>query len=106
MQSIFTENYDPTIEDSYRKTVRLASPSFKSANQQQHVQVEIIDTAGTDQFEAMRELYMKTGDGFMIVYSVTSRASMREAEEIAHQIRRVRNNRHVRPSSLLVCYGV
>lgn len=83
MQSIFVEHYDPTIEDSYRKTHRLASSNT-------NVTVEIIDTAGTEQFEAMRELYLKTGDGFILVYSVTSKASLREAQDIQRQIHRVR----------------
>lgn len=83
MQSIFVEHYDPTIEDSYRKTLRLSSLNTS-------VTVEIIDTAGTDQFEAMRELYLKTGDGFMLVYSVTNKASLREAQDIYKQIYRSR----------------
>lgn len=77
------EHYDPTIEDSYRKTLKLPSSNT-------NVTVEIIDTAGTDQFEAMRELYLKTGDGFILVYSVTSKASLREAQDIYKQIYRVR----------------
>jgi len=30
----------------------------------------VLDTAGQDEFSAMREQYMRTGDGFLIVYSV------------------------------------
>lgn len=83
MQSIFVEHYDPTIEDSYRKTLKLPPSNT-------NITVEIIDTAGTDQFEAMRELYLKTGDGFMLVYSVTSKASLREAQDIYKQIYRIK----------------
>ena len=58
----FLEKYDPTIDDAYRKD------NF-------HVDgelcpLEICDTAGQDQFAATRDLYYKTGDGFLLCYSL------------------------------------
>nr|CAA26131.1 unnamed protein product [Drosophila melanogaster] len=52
VQCIFVEKYDPTIEDSYRKQVKV--------NERQCM-LEIVNTAGTEQFTAMRNLYMKNG---------------------------------------------
>uniref|UniRef100_A0A2I3SHD9 RAP1A n=2 Tax=Pan TaxID=9596 RepID=A0A2I3SHD9_PANTR len=50
VQGIFVEKYDPTIEDSYRKQVEVNC---------QQCMLKILDTAGTGQFTAMRDLYMK-----------------------------------------------
>lgn len=35
------------------------------------LQVEILDTAGQDEYTPLRETFMHTGDGFMLVYSIT-----------------------------------
>jgi len=59
----FVEKYDPTIEDFYRKEIEVdGAPSV----------LEILDTAGTEQFSSMRDLYIKNGQGFIVVYSITS----------------------------------
>uniref|UniRef100_K7GHY4 small monomeric GTPase n=1 Tax=Pelodiscus sinensis TaxID=13735 RepID=K7GHY4_PELSI len=65
----FIEKYDPTIEDFYRKEIEVdASPSV----------LEILDTAGTEQFASMRDLYIKNGQGFILVYSLVNQQSFQE----------------------------
>lgn len=54
--------------------------------------LEILDTAGTEQFTAMRELYMKTGQGFLLVFSITSMSSLYELTELREQIRRIKED--------------
>ena len=44
--------------------------------------LDILDTAGQEEYSAVREQYIRTGDGFLIVYSVTDRRSLMEAEAI------------------------
>jgi GTPase SAR1 family protein len=44
----------------------------------------------------MRDLYMKNGDGFLLLYSVTSRASLKEIISLRDSILRVKNMASVR----------
>ncbi|KAK3693784.1 ras family-domain-containing protein [Podospora appendiculata] len=82
----WVENYDPTIEDSYRAQINVDG---------REVVLEILDTAGTDQFVAMRDLYMKTGQGFLLVFSITSRDSLRELEMLREEIIRIKDDENV-----------
>ncbi|PSN72165.1 ras-domain-containing protein [Corynespora cassiicola Philippines] len=86
VQNVWIESYDPTIEDSYRKAIEVDG---------RHVILEILDTAGTEQFTAMRELYMKTGQGFLLVFSITSMSSLYELTELREQIRRIKEDDNV-----------
>ncbi|KAG4095474.1 small GTPase superfamily [Neocallimastix lanati (nom. inval.)] len=86
VQSIFVEKYDPTIEDSYRKQVEIDG---------QQCMLEILDTAGTEQFTAMRDLYMKNGQGFILVFSITSQATFNDLMELRDQILRVKDSEKV-----------
>lgn len=82
VQGIFVEKYDPTIEDSYRKQVEVDG---------QQCMLEILDTAGTEQFTAMRDLYMKNGQGFLLVYSITAQSTFNDLQELREQILRVKD---------------
>ncbi|KAJ5026033.1 P-loop containing nucleoside triphosphate hydrolase protein [Bipolaris maydis] len=84
VQNVWIESYDPTIEDSYRKVLEVDG---------RHVILEILDTAGTEQFS--KELYMKTGQGFLLVFSITSESSFWELAELREQIRRIKEDSNV-----------
>ncbi|KAF9188466.1 Ras- protein Rap-1b, partial [Haplosporangium sp. Z 27] len=82
VQSVFVDRYDPTIEDSYRKQVEVDN---------QQCMLEILDTAGTEQFTAMRDLYMKNGQGFILVFSIILASTFEELAELHKQILRVKD---------------
>jgi len=86
VQGIFVEKYDPTIEDSYRKVVEVDG---------QQCMLEILDTAGTEQFTAMRDLYMKNGQGFLLVYSITAQSTFNDLHDLREQILRVKDTEDV-----------
>lgn len=44
-----------------------------------------------EQFTAMRDLYMKNGQGFILVYSITSQATFNDLVELREQILRVKD---------------
>ncbi|CAN6605379.1 ras-related protein Rsr1p [Trichomonascus vanleenenianus] len=86
VQNQFTETYDPTIEDSYRKNTWVDGRSCT---------LEILDTAGVEQFTAMRELYIKNGEGFIFVYSVANEDSLLELLELREQVLRIKDSSSV-----------
>lgn len=82
----FMEKYDPTIEDFYRKEIEVDNaPSV----------LEILDTAGTEQFASMRDLYIKNGQGFLVVYSITSLQTFQDIRSMKDQITRVKGTDRV-----------
>lgn len=82
----FVDRYDPTIEDFYRKEIEVdGQPSV----------LEILDTAGTEQFASMRDLYIKNGQGFVIVYSITSFQTFMDIKSMRDQIVRVKGTEKV-----------
>ncbi|CAO1378691.1 unnamed protein product [Diamesa hyperborea] len=82
IQQWFASDYDPTIEDSYTKQVVIDDIPAK---------LDILDTAGQEEFSAMREQYMRSGEGFLLVYSVTDNASFDEMFKFHRQILRVKD---------------
>ena len=57
--------------------------------------LEILDTAGTEQFASMRDLYIKNGQGFVIVYSITSFQTFMDIKSMRDQIVRVKGTEKV-----------
>jgi len=82
VQQQFVTQYDPTIEDSYRRQANVDG---------KNVMLEILDTAGTEQFKAMRDLYMRNGEGFILVYSVIAVSTFNDLSELREQIMRVKD---------------
>jgi len=82
IQSHFVDEYDPTIEDSYRKQCVIDD---------EVALLDVLDTAGQEEYSAMREQYMRTGEGFLLVYSITSRNSFEEITQFHQQILRVKD---------------
>lgn len=79
----FVETYDPTIEDSYRKQVVIDGQSCM---------LEVLDTAGQEEYTALRDQWIRDGEGFVLVYSITSRASFARIQKFYNQIKLVKES--------------
>ena len=79
----FVETYDPTIEDSYRKQVVIDGFSCM---------LEVLDTAGQEEYTALRDQWIRDGEGFVLVYSISSRSSFTRIPRFHSQILRVKEN--------------
>jgi len=79
----FPEEYDPTIEDSYRKTLSL---------DEQPCVLEILDTAGQEEFSSMQDQWMREGKGFLLVYTITAQRSLEEARVLREKILRCKDS--------------
>ncbi|KAJ6252341.1 ras-like protein [Anaeramoeba flamelloides] len=73
----FVTDYDPTIEDSYEKEIVLDENKCR---------LDILDTAGCDEFSCMQGITYREGDGFLIVYSITNRRSFDLVTHFLHEI--------------------
>jgi len=83
VQGNFIEKYDPTIEDSYRKQLDVDGVACM---------LDVMDTAGQEEYSALRDSYMKTGQGFVLVYDVTSSTSFDLATKLRTQILRLKED--------------
>ncbi|KAJ6235715.1 ras gtpase-related [Anaeramoeba flamelloides] len=79
----FVEEYDPTIEDSHRKQVEIDS---------EIAILNILDTAGQEDYSAMRPSYIRSGEGFLLVYSIDSRRSFEQIQKLRDEILQVKDS--------------
>ena len=91
VQGRFVAPYDPTIEDSYKKMIKVDG---------QDVSLDILDTAGQDDFAAIRSTYMRTGQGFIVVFAVNDVPSFDGLEHFVEDIRAVSDKEDI---PIVVC---
>ncbi|KAH0795040.1 small GTP-binding protein [Histomonas meleagridis] len=86
VQGYFVSDYDPTIEDSYKRVIIVDD---------EKIQLDILDTAGQDDFAPMRITYMRSGKGFIIVYSIDDRSSFEEVQEFYDALVRTKVTKNI-----------
>ncbi|RCK64655.1 GTP-binding protein rhb1 [Candida viswanathii] len=73
----FVESYYPTIENQFSKHLKLNNQDYN---------IEILDTAGQDEFSLLNEKHLIGIHGYILIYSVTSRQSFEIIEIIRDKI--------------------
>jgi len=82
----FIYEYDPTIDDSYRKSCFVDGIGC---------QIEAIDTAGPEEYSALRDQYLRCSHAFILTCSCTCKASICDLLYCYEQILRVKDQEKV-----------
>lgn len=67
VRDFFVQNWEATIEDAYRKTMKVDEST---------VTMEILDTAGQEDFSTLRAQWMMDKEAYIFVYSLVDRDSI------------------------------
>ncbi|RKP17955.1 ras-domain-containing protein [Rozella allomycis CSF55] len=73
----FFEEYDPTKVDAYRKKVSLDGVDCE---------IDILDTAGQEEYAPIRDNYFRCGEGFICVFDICERSTFENTKEFREQI--------------------
>ncbi|KAH0787255.1 ras-related protein Ral-A [Histomonas meleagridis] len=74
----FTLGYEPTLENNYECEIKMADGRV--------LNVEIADTAGQEEYKALRDKFLADGDAFIVVYSIVELSSLKMTENLLEQI--------------------
>jgi small GTP-binding protein len=77
------------LNQQYKR--RINNRNSSSSTSTHNCLVELLDTAGQEEYSALRDQYYTQGDGFLLVYSITDRNSLEDLYSIAEQICRIRD---------------
>lgn len=69
-------------EDSYRKQVVIDGDAAL---------LDILDTAGQEEFSSMQDQWMRDGKGFLLVYNIISRTTFDELSVLYEKILRTKD---------------
>uniref|UniRef100_A0A914E312 small monomeric GTPase n=1 Tax=Acrobeloides nanus TaxID=290746 RepID=A0A914E312_9BILA len=84
VRNIFVQDYDPTIEDSYRKQVIIDN---------RVIILDILDTAGQESFYmSMRDQQIRYGDGFLLVFALDNLNSFEKIQDFRKAIVNVKES--------------
>jgi len=77
----FVETYDPTIEDAYRRLLVVDNRMCF---------LEVIDTAGQEDYTPLRDQWVREGQGLILMYSIASRSTFHQLEMFHKSIQRIK----------------
>ncbi|EDR24406.1 hypothetical protein, conserved [Entamoeba dispar SAW760] len=81
----FVEEYDPTVENCYRKTINVDGKVCV---------LDILDTAGREEYQTMIDPYIRQTNSFLIVYSIVEEKTFETAKKYVDKILRTKEDDH------------
>ncbi|KZO96562.1 P-loop containing nucleoside triphosphate hydrolase protein [Calocera viscosa TUFC12733] len=79
IKGTYEENYDPTIEEAYDKTIVVNG---------QPTRMQVVDTAGTEQFHAViSDMYLKPNSGYLLAFALDDYETLKALEPLYKQLR-------------------
>lgn len=87
------KNHDPTIEDRYQTTITIKDRTFE---------IEILDTAGEEDFQNMLDMWISFGDGFLLVFALNDIESFEEIKVKRDRIIKSKKEFETNPNFILV----
>ncbi|KAK3592927.1 hypothetical protein CHS0354_011727 [Potamilus streckersoni] len=78
-------------EDDVKNVLAVLGSSIDSRDGGEPCLLDILDTAGQEEYSSMRELYTRTANGFLVVFSITDQESFRQADSLFKFIQRVQD---------------
>lgn len=73
----FVDSYDPTIENTFHTKLK---------HKGQEYTIDLVDTAGQDEYTMLPQSYVIDNHGYILVYSVTSRKSFEVVQDIRDRL--------------------
>eukprot|EP01118_Nematostelium_gracile_P014372 TRINITY_DN557_c0_g1_i2.p1 TRINITY_DN557_c0_g1~~TRINITY_DN557_c0_g1_i2.p1 ORF type:complete len:183 (+),score=45.17 TRINITY_DN557_c0_g1_i2:103-651(+) len=92
IQDKWIDQYDPTIEDNFRKQIEMDGST---------VVFDVLDTAGQEEWKAMRDNWISGGHGFILMYAVDSETSLDLIPGFYEHVIRVKDS----PSTPMILIG-
>ena len=77
----FIEAYNPTIEDSFKKTVTVDGETCN---------LEVTDTAGQEDYSSLQDGWIRDGNAFLLVYNITDLQSYEDLHKVREKIIRIK----------------
>ena len=78
----FVKDYDPTIEDKYKKEIILDD---------EVIDLRIVDTAGNDDFKILIDNWITEGDGFLLTFAINDAESLKKLETKKMRIHKIKD---------------
>ena len=89
----FDAEYLSTIEDFYTTLVKADVSSLKNFNEDRWYELDIVDTAGMEEFKKVRDVAVQDKDAYIFIYSLRDPSSIFKLSEQLSLLRSEKKNK-------------